>query len=48
MGRIRPILHDLFHQDGWHGGLIPGSELEVAWASPSQPSIKIIASLSPW
>jgi hypothetical protein len=51
VGRIRPILHDLCHQDGWHGGLVLDLSLkspEVAWASLRQPSIKIIASLSPW
>lgn len=30
VGGIRPILHDLFRQDGWHGGLI----LDLSLKSP--------------
>lgn len=30
VGRIRQILHDLCHQDGWHGGLV----LDLSLKSP--------------
>ena len=38
MGRIRPILHDLFHQDGWHGGLI----LDLSLKSPGLLRVNLL------